>query len=116
MKLDVFVRGKKVAQLYRQSDDYFFKFSGRCGIDRFCESNHAGSPRPVALASRLASFFRQNLPEGYLLTVIREAFARFLDKAMAAAGFSDPEPADPEKVTIGRSELLAAPRKKSKRR
>src|SRR6218665_4078155 len=37
---------------------------------------------------------------------------RGLDAAIAAAGFSDPEPAEQTRVTIGRSELLAPPRRK----
>jgi serine/threonine-protein kinase HipA len=37
---------------------------------------------------------------------------RGLEVAIAAAGLSDPEPAEKSGVTIGRSELLAPPRRK----
>jgi len=37
---------------------------------------------------------------------------RGLSKAIEAAGFSDPEPPEKDKISIGRSELLAQPRKK----
>jgi serine/threonine-protein kinase HipA len=38
---------------------------------------------------------------------------RGLDAAISAAGFSDPEPAERTRVTVGRSELLATPGKPS---
>jgi serine/threonine-protein kinase HipA len=103
----------------------------------------------------LHPFFRQNLPEGYLLGVIREEFGPLLDgtdlsllaviggtgigrvtvtpegatpgvplepldieglltAAIAAAGFSDPIPPE-SPPAVGRSELLARPRKAKKR-
>jgi serine/threonine-protein kinase HipA len=37
---------------------------------------------------------------------------RGLDAAITAAGFSEPEPPEPPRVTTGRSELLASSRRK----
>lgn len=79
MKLDVQVKGKNVAQLYRERDEYVLKYNADAGLDDFVSLT-----MPVREASwkwprDLHPFFRQNLPEGYLLNVIREEFGPHLD-------------------------------------
>lgn len=79
MKLDVHVCGKTVAQLYRERDEYVLKYRPDAGPEDF-----VSLAMPVREASwrwprDLHPFFRQNLPEGFLLTVIREEFGPLLD-------------------------------------
>jgi len=79
MKLDVQVKGKNVAQLYRERDEYVLKYNAGVGQEDFVSLT-----MPVREASwkwprDLHPFFRQNLPEGYLLNIIREEFGPHLD-------------------------------------
>ncbi|MBW5814199.1 MULTISPECIES: type II toxin-antitoxin system HipA family toxin [Yersinia] len=79
MKLDVQVSGKNVAKLFRERDEYLLKY-----LPGISENNFISLTMPVRdLAWRwprdLHPFFRQNLPEGYLLGVIREEFGPLLD-------------------------------------
>lgn len=79
MKLDVHVRGKRVAQLYRESDEYALKY-----LPGTQETDFVSLTMPVRDESwnwprDLHPFFRQNLPEGFLLNIIREEFGRLLD-------------------------------------
>ncbi|MEO8064494.1 MAG: type II toxin-antitoxin system HipA family toxin [Pseudomonadota bacterium] len=77
MKFDVHVRGKRVAQLYRESDEYALKYLPEA-------TDFTSLTMPVREASwnwprDLHPFFRQNLPEGFLLNIVREDFGRHLD-------------------------------------
>ncbi len=77
MKLDVQVRGKRMAQLYRESDEYALKYLPEA-------TDFVSLTMPVRETSwnwprDLHPFFRQNLPEGFLLNIIREDFGRHLD-------------------------------------
>ncbi len=79
MKLDVHVSGRKVAQLFRDSDEYVMKY-----LPGTVETDFVSLTMPVREESwrwprDLHPFFRQNLPEGFLLGVIREEFGRHLD-------------------------------------
>jgi serine/threonine-protein kinase HipA len=79
MKLDVRVRGRSVAKLYREGDEYLLKY-----LPDTRETDFVSLTMPVReMAWRwprdLHPFFRQNLPEGYLLDIIREEFGPFLD-------------------------------------
>ncbi|MFT3755718.1 MAG: type II toxin-antitoxin system HipA family toxin [Pseudoxanthomonas sp.] len=79
MKLDVHVCGRQVAKLYRERDEYVLKYGP--GVDA---ADFVSLTMPVREAAwcwprDLHPFFRQNLPEGYLLNVIREAFGPLLD-------------------------------------
>ncbi len=79
MKLDVQVRGKNVAQLYRERDDYVMKYlSGTAEAD-FVSLAMPVRDEPWKWPRDLHPFFRQNLPEGFLLGLIREDFGRLLD-------------------------------------
>jgi serine/threonine-protein kinase HipA len=79
MKLDVHAGGKRVAQLYRDADEYHLKY-----LPGTAETDFVSLTMPVRDESwkwprDLHPFFRQNLPEGFLLNVIREDFGRQLD-------------------------------------
>ena len=79
MKLDVQVRGKVVAQLYRERDDYVMKYLPGSAETDFVSLAMPVRDEPWRWPRDLHPFFRQNLPEGYLLNIIREDFGRFLD-------------------------------------
>lgn len=79
MKLDVQVSGKAVAKLYRERDEYVLKY-----LDGVTSSDFVSLAMPVRedpwrWPRDLHPFFRQNLPEGYLLEIIREEFGPLLD-------------------------------------
>lgn len=79
MKLDVHVQGRRAASLYREHDEYVLKYHP--GVDA---ADFISLAMPVREESwrwprDLHPFFRQNLPEGFLLDVIREEFGRYLD-------------------------------------
>lgn len=79
MKLDVYVSGKRVAQIYRVADEYHMKYlPGTAEID-FVSLTMPVRDEPWKWPRDLHPFFRQNLPEGFLLNVIREDFGRQLD-------------------------------------
>ena len=79
MKLDVQVRGKTVAQLYRERDDYVMKYLPGTAETDFVSLAMPVRTEPWKWPRDLHPFFRQNLPEGYLLNIVREDFGRFLD-------------------------------------
>ena len=79
MKLDVQVRGKTVAQLYRERDDYVMKYLPGTAETDFVSITMPVRSEPWKWPRDLHPFFRQNLPEGYLLNIVREDFGRFLD-------------------------------------
>jgi serine/threonine-protein kinase HipA len=79
MKLDVQVRGKTVAQLYRERDDYVMKYFPETADADFVSLAMPVRDEPWKWPRDLHPFFRQNLPEGFLLNIIREDFGRFLD-------------------------------------
>ncbi|MFQ6249364.1 type II toxin-antitoxin system HipA family toxin [Yersinia enterocolitica] len=79
MKLDVQISGQNVAKLFRERDEYLLQY-----LPGISENNFISLAMPVRdLAWRwprdLHPFFRQNLPEGYLLGIIREEFGPLLD-------------------------------------
>jgi serine/threonine-protein kinase HipA len=79
MKLDVQVRGKNVAKLYREGDEYLLKYvAGTLDTD-FVSLAMPVREQAWAWPRDLHPFFRQNLPEGYLLNIIREEFGPLLD-------------------------------------
>ncbi len=79
MKLDVQVRGKTVAQLYRERDEYILKYLPGTPDHAFVSLTMPVREVPWRWPRDLHPFFRQNLPEGYLLSVIREEFGPLLD-------------------------------------
>ena len=79
MKLDVQVLGKSVAQLYRERDEYVLKYLPGTSDEAFVSLTMPVREEPWRWPRDLHPFFRQNLPEGYLLSVIREEFGPLLD-------------------------------------
>jgi len=79
MKLDVQVQGKNVAQLFRERDEYVLKYNADAEPCDFVSLTMPVRETPWKWPRDLHPFFRQNLPEGYLLNVIREEFGPHLD-------------------------------------
>lgn len=79
MKLDVQVGGKTVAQLYRERDEYVLKYQPDTDPADFVSLTMPVRDEPWRWPRDLHPFFRQNLPEGYLLNIIREEFGPLLD-------------------------------------
>jgi serine/threonine-protein kinase HipA len=79
MKLDVQVCGKTTAQLYRERDEYVLKYLPAANPAEFISLTMPVREEPWRWPRDLHPFFRQNLPEGYLLGIIREEFGPLLD-------------------------------------
>jgi serine/threonine-protein kinase HipA len=79
MKLDVHVLGRKVAQLYRERDEYVLQYDPGAAPASFVSLTMPVREQSWRWPRDLHPFFRQNLPEGYLLGVIREVFGPLLD-------------------------------------
>jgi serine/threonine-protein kinase HipA len=79
MRLDVQVKGKQVAQLYRERDEYVLRYTPGATAGDFVSLTMPVREEPWRWPRDLHPFFRQNLPEGYLLGVIREEFGSLLD-------------------------------------
>jgi len=79
MKLDVQVSGRTVAKLYRERDEYVLSYLPDTASADFISLTMPVREQPWRWPRDLHPFFRQNLPEGYLLSVIREDFGPLLD-------------------------------------
>lgn len=79
MRLDVQVKGKHVAKLYRERDEYIMHYVAGINPADFVSLTMPVREQPWRWPRDLHPFFRQNLPEGYLLSIIREEFAPLLD-------------------------------------
>jgi hypothetical protein len=79
MKLDVQVSGKTVAQLYRERDEYVLRYLPGTDTADFISLAMPVRENAWRWPRDLHPFFRQNLPEGYLLNIIREEFGPLLD-------------------------------------
>jgi serine/threonine-protein kinase HipA len=79
MRLDVQVQGKKVASLFRDRDDYVLLYDRDAKPEDFISLAMPVREEPWRWPRDLHPFFRQNLPEGYLLNLIREQFGPLLD-------------------------------------
>lgn len=79
MKLDVHVCGRTVANLYRERDEYVLKYLPGTDPADFISLTMPVRDEPWRWPRDLHPFFRQNLPEGYLLSIIREEFGPLLD-------------------------------------
>lgn len=78
MKLDIHVAGKRVASLYRERDEYVMAYETKDPEDFVCLTMPVRD-QPFRWPRDLHPFFRQNLPEGFLLETLREEFSRELD-------------------------------------
>ena len=79
MKLDIQVRAKNVAKLYREGDEYVLKYVAGVADTEFVSLAMPVREEAWRWPRDLHPFFRQNLPEGYLLDIIREGFGPLLD-------------------------------------
>lgn len=79
MKLDVHVLGRRVAKLYRAGDEYLLKYLVGTPADAFVSLAMPVREEAWRWPRDLHPFFRQNLPEGHLLDVIRELFGPLMD-------------------------------------
>src|SRR5471032_211060 len=79
MKLDVQVLGKKVATLFRDRDEYVLQYLPETKSNEFISLSMPVREAAWRWPRDLHPFFRQNLPEGYLLNLIREQFGPLLD-------------------------------------
>jgi serine/threonine-protein kinase HipA len=79
MKLSVQVRGKPVATLYRERDTYVLRYLPQAASTDYVSLTMPVREEPWVWPRDLHPFFRQNLPEGNLLEVIREEFGPLLD-------------------------------------
>jgi serine/threonine-protein kinase HipA len=77
--LDVHVLGDKVGTLFKERDEYVFQYDKGIPRDRFVSLAMPVRMQPWIWPRDLHPYFRQNLPEGYLLSIIREDFGRLLD-------------------------------------
>jgi serine/threonine-protein kinase HipA len=79
VRLDVHVRGKVVAKLYRERDEYVLSYLPETDQSEFVSLTMPVRAEAWRWPRDLHPFFRQNLPEGYLLGIIREEFGPLLD-------------------------------------
>ena len=79
MILDVHVGATTVARLYRERDEYVLKYRPGTAAEDFVSLTMPVREEPWRWPRDLFPFFRQNLPEGYLLNVIREEFGSLFD-------------------------------------
>lgn len=79
MRLDVQVCGRTTAQLYREGDEYVLKYLPDTDPTDFVSLAMPVREQAWRWPRDLHPFFRQNLPEGYLLDIIREEFGPLLD-------------------------------------
>ena len=78
-RLDVQVRGRNVAKLYRERDEYVLKYLPETAATDFISLTMPVREESWRWPRDLHPFFRQNLPEGYLLNIIRDEFGPLLD-------------------------------------
>ncbi len=79
MRLSVLVQGRLVAHLFRERDQYLLQYEpGVASADFVCLTMPVQSS-PWLWPRDLHPFFRQNLPEGYLLSILREVLGSALD-------------------------------------
>lgn len=77
--LDVHVLGTKVGSLYADRGDYVFQYDPDVSPEHFVSLAMPVRSNPWVWPRALHPYFRQNLPEGFLLSIIREDFGRLLD-------------------------------------
>lgn len=79
MRLQVHVSGKHIAYLYRERDEYVLRYLSDASTTDFVSLTMPVREQAWRWPRDLHPFFRQNLPEGYLLGVIREEFGSLMD-------------------------------------
>lgn len=79
MELSVSVRGRWVARLFRERDQYVLQYEPGAALADFVSLTMPVQASPWLWPRDLHPFFRQNLPEGYLLSILREVLGSALD-------------------------------------
>ena len=79
MNLSVFVQGRRVAHLFRERDQYVLQYESGVASADFVSLTMPVQASPWLWPRDLHPFFRQNLPEGYLLSILREVLGSALD-------------------------------------
>lgn len=79
MELSVLVQGRLVARLFRERDQYVLQYEHRVASADFVSLTMPVQALPWVWPRDLHPFFRQNLPEGYLLSILREVLGSALD-------------------------------------
>jgi len=79
VKLSVFVQGRLVAHLFRERDQYVLQYEPAVAPTDFVSLMMPVQASPWLWPRDLHPFFRQNLPEGYLLSILREVMGSALD-------------------------------------
>jgi serine/threonine-protein kinase HipA len=79
MELSVLVQGRSVARLFRERDQYVLQYEPRAAAVDFVSLTMPVQASPWLWPRDLHPFFRQNLPEGYLLSILRETLGSALD-------------------------------------
>ena len=79
MELAVFVQSRLVAHLFRERDQYVSQYVSGVTPADFVSLTMPVQASPWLWPRDLHPFFRQNLPEGYLLSILREMLGSALD-------------------------------------
>lgn len=79
LRLSVQVLGRAVATLFREHDQYVLLYEGGVQERDFVSLTMPVRALPWVWPRDLHPFFRQNLPEGYLLSILREVFGSAFD-------------------------------------
>ena len=79
MRLSVLVQSRLVAHLFRERDQYVLQYEPEVAAADFVSLTMPVQATPWVWPRDLHPFFRQNLPEGYLLSVLREILGSALD-------------------------------------
>jgi serine/threonine-protein kinase HipA len=73
------IQGRPVAHLFRERDQYILQYEPRATPTDFVSLTMPVQATPWLWPRDLHPFFRQNLPEGYLLALLREVLGSALD-------------------------------------
>ena len=79
MNLSVSVKARLVAHLFRERDQYVLQYQPAVSPEDFVSLTMPVQASPWLWPRDLHPFFRQNLPEGYLLSILREILGSGLD-------------------------------------
>jgi serine/threonine-protein kinase HipA len=79
VELSVSIHGRLVAHLFRERDRYVLQYEPRTASADFVSLTMPVQASPWLWPRDLHPFFRQNLPEGYLLAILREVLGSAVD-------------------------------------
>lgn len=79
LRLSVYIQDRLVAHLFRERDQYVLQYQPEVAAADFVSLTMPVQATPWLWPRDLHPFFRQNLPEGYLLSILREVLGSALD-------------------------------------